>query len=118
MDEMQPLNMLTLLYGVGGLILIGISIPLIRRSIKPNYFYGVRLRQTLENPELWYDANAYFGQRAVISGIVSILIAVLFRLLPGITVDGYATACAIVIVGGLGLTVILTLRYIRTWQGS
>src|SRR4051812_5778832 len=104
---MQPLNLMTLLYVVGGLILIGISIPLIQRQIKPNKVYGVRLPKTLANPDLWYDANAYFGMRAIVSGIAIVLAAVIFRLVAGITIDGYVTLCTTVILIGLVITMML-----------
>jgi hypothetical protein len=113
---MQQLTMLTVLYFVGGLGLVAISVPLIRRWIKPNYIYGVRLRKTLENPDLWYAANAYFGVRTAVTGMVIALTAVIVRLLPGVTLDGYATLCTLVILSALVITMVLTLRYISAWH--
>jgi len=39
--------------------LIVISIPLIQRRIRPNVWYGFRVRRTLEDPKVWYAANRY-----------------------------------------------------------
>ena len=46
-----------------GLLLAGLSIPLIRRRVKPNRFYGFRTPQTLSDERIWYDANAYAGHQ-------------------------------------------------------
>ncbi len=62
---MNPLTLLMLLFVGSGLLLVGISIPLIQRRVKPNYWYGFRTRRTLSDPQIWYDVNAYAGQAAV-----------------------------------------------------
>ena len=82
-----------LLLVCSGTLLTLLSIPLILRKIKPNSLYGFRVKQTLENPEIWYAVNAYAGWRLLIVGISTILSAVGFYLLPGISLDAYAYAC-------------------------
>ena len=54
---------LLVLYLVTGLLLVGLSLPLIYRKVPPNYWYGFRVRATLENEEVWYPANEYAGKR-------------------------------------------------------
>jgi hypothetical protein len=89
---MNDLTLLMLLFAVSGLVLIGISIPLIQRRIKPNYWYGFRVRRTLENPQIWYAVNAYAGKRMLVSGIITTVAALVLYLFPGLTIDGYALA--------------------------
>ena len=50
-----------------------VSIPLIFKRIKPNYFYGVRTKKTLENKEIWYKANKIFGILLYITAIIMII---------------------------------------------
>jgi hypothetical protein len=44
-----------------------ISIPLILRKVPRNVVYGFRTRATLGDDLVWYEANAYFGRRLVVS---------------------------------------------------
>ena len=73
---MNPLTMLRLLFNVSGLVLIGIAIPLIQRRIKPNYWYGLRTRRTLDNPQIWYDVNAHAGKQLLVSGVITTVAAI------------------------------------------
>ncbi len=111
------MDILTILFAITGCVGILIAIPLIMRWIGPNYVYGVRTRKTLSNPALWYDSNEYFGRLFFISGIVITVGAVTLRKLPGLSPDGYTFAMLIVTMACLMPTMLLTFRYIRTWQG-
>lgn len=82
-----------LLLVCSGTLLAFLSIPLILHKIKPNSLYGFRVKQTLENPGLWYAVNAYAGWRLLIVGLSTILSAIGFYLLPDISLDAYAYAC-------------------------
>lgn len=87
--------MLTLVYlnvGTGALLSL-LSVPLILRRVGPNPLYGFRVKATLENPDLWYDVNAYAGWRLLAAGLVDIGSAVGLSLVPGLTVDQYALGC-------------------------
>jgi uncharacterized membrane protein len=53
---------------VSGIALIGLGIPLYRRRVPPNALYGVRLRSTLDDDELWYDVNARAGRDFIVIG--------------------------------------------------
>lgn len=96
-------------YVCSGLLLAALSLPLMRRKIKPNGLYGFRNKATMENPEVWYKVNHYSGQRLFIAGIGIALTAVLCYVWPGLsmTVDGYAFAVTGV-GGGLLLWAILS----------
>jgi SdpI/YfhL protein family len=64
-----------------GLILIGVSIPLLLGKIKMNYFYGFRIRKAFESEENWYEINSY-GAKAMIRWSLVIIaagIACLYR---------------------------------------
>jgi hypothetical protein len=108
--------MLTLMafYVCAGLLLSALSVPLMKGLVKPNYWYGFRVRQTLADPIVWYAANAYSGRRLFWVGIVTSSTAQVLFFVPGIEVDSYATACAVVALSSLAVTVFLSFRYLNS----
>lgn len=94
-------NVLTLMFLGSGGLLIGLSIPLMRRSVKPNSLYGLRVAATFADEWVWYEANARSGRDFVVVGIVQIVLAIGLRFLP-ITTETYAVTNA-------GVLVVLTL---------
>jgi uncharacterized BrkB/YihY/UPF0761 family membrane protein len=65
------MEILLALYAFSGLLLAGLSVPLILHKIPPNGLYGFRVRSTLENPQLWYKVNAFAGRRFLVVGLVT-----------------------------------------------
>jgi hypothetical protein len=47
----------TLLLAGTGVLFMALSIPLIRRRVKPNMWYGLRVQATFEDEWVWYEAN-------------------------------------------------------------
>jgi SdpI/YfhL protein family len=81
------------LYVFSGLLLAGLSVPLIKHKIPPNGLYGFRIPSTLENPDLWYKINEYSGWRFLVVGLgTSIGSSILYFIYPS-SVDGYALSC-------------------------
>jgi uncharacterized membrane protein len=97
-----------------GLLLAGLSVPLIRRQIGPNPWYGFRVRQTLDDPAVWYPANAYAAKGLLVVGLATSTAALLLYLVPGIDLAVYASAVAAVALAGLAVTLALSFRYLRT----
>lgn len=60
--------------------LIALHIPLSQGRIKPNDWYGLRIKATLEDPEIWYPANARAANTGI--GISIILLILLILSLP------------------------------------
>lgn len=58
------------------MLIIAISIPLVRGSIKMNPLYGVRIKKAFESEENWYKINKYGGQRLIFWSIVLICISI------------------------------------------
>ena len=100
------------LYVGAGLLLIGLSVPLIRRKVRPNAWYGFRVRQTLADPEVWYAANAYAGKYLLGIGVITVLTAGGLYRVAGITLDAYALACGGTILAALAVCVIQCFRYL------
>jgi hypothetical protein len=110
---MKPLTLLMLLFAGTGLLLVGISIPLIQRRIKPNPWYGIRTRRTLNDPDLWYEMNVYGGKRLLISGLITTSAAIVLYFIPGLTVDGYTLGMTVCALGPLMVGVAQSLRYLN-----
>lgn len=102
---------LILLYIAGGILLILLAIPLYLEKIKPNLWYGFRIRKTLHNPEIWYPVNKYGAGWMMVSGVVTVLAAIGFALIPGISLDTYATTCALTFATVLTVGLVITFRY-------
>jgi hypothetical protein len=55
------------------LVLIGNVMP----RLRANWVAGIRTRRTLENPQLWRSTHRAFGTALVVSGLVTIIVALL-----------------------------------------
>ena len=110
------MKILLVIFAGSGLLAILIALPLINRRVKPNPWYGFRVRATLQNPELWYDVNAHLGQRLLISGFITTLAAIGLYVMPGLNVDTYAIACGIISILALGVGLGQTMSYLRQRQ--
>jgi len=104
---------LLILYIVVSVVSMVLAIPLIQRKIKPNYIYGFRFPQLFNNPEAWYDVNAYGARWLFGTGVVTLIVALAAYVIPGLDKDGYAILCGIALVAGSILMMIFTVRYMR-----
>jgi uncharacterized membrane protein len=97
-----------------GLLLAGLSVPLILRWVKPNGIYGFRTPKTLSDERIWYDANAYAGRAllAVGGGYVAASVVFYFVFRPDFV--AYNITCTAVILGGLLVATLLSFRYLRS----
>lgn len=57
-----------------GSIYIAIGYPMYRRMVKPNPIYGFRIRQTLDDPDIWYPVNERSGKHLIVTGALLLLI--------------------------------------------
>ena len=106
------------MYVAIGLLLSAISVPLILRRIGPNPIYGFRVRQTLEDPEVWYDVNAYAGKGLFLDGLITVIAALVLALVPGISVDRYALSVMTLVLLGLGISLVASFRYLGRILGA
>jgi uncharacterized membrane protein len=104
----------TILYGVIGLLLIGLSIPLMRGKVPPNSWYGFRTRLTLENPEIWYPVNAWAARRLLVVGLVTVIAALFTPLIPETALPGYSLLVSIFLVVSVLLILAFGIRYARS----
>jgi hypothetical protein len=106
------MKLLLCLFLASGGILIGLSIPLIRRKVPPNPLYGFRVRRTLEDPEIWYPANAYTGWCMLRLGAAIMIAAVVAYFVPGLDEAWYASTVGVVAVIGVIAGLVQSFRYL------
>jgi len=105
---------LLLLYLIGGIFLVAISLPLVVEKIKPNPFYGFRVPATLNNPDAWYAVNKFFGKRLFAVAIADILASTVFYFWPRISVDAYALSVLGVFVVAFGVAMFQSWKYLKS----
>jgi hypothetical protein len=112
------MSIMLAMYVGSGLLLVGLSIPLIMGKIKPNGLYGFRVNATMENPALWYAVNTYAGWRLLATGVATVVSSVGLYFIPGLSLDTYALAClgvfGLILVGGL----VQSILYLRKIEKS
>ena len=104
---------LLVMFVVSGLLLSALAIPLILRKIGPNPVYGFRVKQTLEDPKVWYDGNAYAGKGMLVDGLITVIAAVVLYAVPGISVDRYAFSVTAIFFLSLGITLFASFQYLN-----
>jgi uncharacterized membrane protein len=96
------------------LLLVGLSIPLILRRVKPNYLYGFRTPKTLSSERIWYEANAYAGRLTLWLGIILTIAAISLYVALRANFIAYATTYTLVLLCGLVATLVLSFRHLRS----
>ena len=104
---------LLVMYVVFGLLLAGLSVPLLLDKIPPNGWYGFRVPSTLYNPDLWYKVNRYMARWMLLTGVITVAGAVALSRVPGLSVDAYAWLCLLVFAVPFAVGVVLSFRYLR-----
>ncbi len=79
---MEPNVIFGLLNITYAVLSIGIGIPLVKRKIKMNHFYGFRIKKSFESEDIWYDINAYAGKQFIIWSIPMIIAGIIYFFIP------------------------------------
>ena len=102
----------TVMCVLGGLLLIGVSVPLIRRSVPPNPWYGFRTPKTLGDSRVWYDANEFSGRMLLRAGVVTVLGTLVLAPAP-LGAGEKALADAAVVLGSVLWAAAVSSAYLR-----
>ncbi len=106
------------LYSFGGLLLAGLSVPLILQKIPPNGLYGFRSRSTLENQQLWYKVNAYAGRRLLVVGLGTALVSIILFYTSANNIDQYALSCLGLFLALFLWAILSSFLYLRSIQNK
>ena len=106
----MKLAFLPLYVGVG-LLFVALAMPLIRRRVKPNGMYGLRVPATFADEWVWYEANARSGRDLLYVGLFEIIVAMLLAAMPFVPGPAYVLVNAAVLIGGaIGMCTVGVLR--------
>jgi uncharacterized membrane protein len=100
-------------YTLTALVLIFASLPLVQGKVKPNPWYGVRLPETMDNPELWYKANKYGGQLMTIVGLLILAATIGAYFAPHISMLTYVEICGGVTTFGVLIAAFVIYRFVQ-----
>jgi hypothetical protein len=106
------MTFILLMHVSAGLLTASLAVPLMRRKVGPNALYGFRVRRTLEDPRVWYDANAFAGRCLFWCGIGTGLACLTLYWLPAIDPIAYAVACPTILLVGLAVGLVLSFRHL------
>jgi hypothetical protein len=71
----------TIVFGFGylgmGLLFVALAVPLIRGRVRPNVWYGIRIRAAFASEEAWYRINRHGGKSLLVLGCTIAAIGIL-----------------------------------------
>lgn len=108
------MNPVVAVHFVAALVAIVISVPLIRRRVKMNDWYGIRIPAAFESEEVWYDINQYGGRLFLGWGVLMAVMAIAGAFLPKSAWLAYNCTALAIIFGGLATVVTKIFRYARS----
>lgn len=71
-----------ILFFITGLLFSALAIPLMRRKVKMNSWYGIRVPDAMINEQVWYEVNAIMGRYLFALGLFTSVISIQFILHP------------------------------------
>lgn len=111
------MHMGLVVYIVTNALLVGLGIPLLRRRVKPNGLYGLRIRETLADEDIWYEANARSGRDLIIIGVLGLVLTVGLHLAPQVSESTYHYLMMGYLLAAVVLSFVVDLRFAkRLWE--
>lgn len=98
---MPPMTVGIVMFGLVGVLLVALGIPLLRRRVRPNSLYGLRSRETRADEVVWYEANALLGRGQVALGASLLVLAWGLPLLPGLSARAHILCCLAWLLAGV-----------------
>ena len=107
------MNPIAILHLIAAGAIIAAAVPLIRKRIKMNGWYGVRIPEAFESEEAWIEINHYGGRYILWWGIAVAVTSMLGLPLEKKNWIVYDWISLVVILGGLFVAVLKTCQYAR-----
>jgi len=112
------MNPIVVIHLLASVLVISLSVPLIRRKVKMNHWYGVRIPASFVSDEAWYDINHYGGRLLFYWGLAIAGTAGFGAFLKEQNWIIYNWTALVVILGGLALVVANIYRYAQKNHGA
>ena len=107
------MQMLVWVYVLTGLLFVALGVPLAVGRVPPNSWYGFRVSSTLQDPNVWYRANAISGSLLIALGVITVAAAVLVARRPAVTAQSYALILTGILAAGAVFVALLSWVYVR-----
>ena len=107
------MNPIPIVHLCAALIIILVSVPMIRRKVKMNDWYGIRIPASFASEAAWFDINHYGGRLLLAWSILIAATAMVGARLEKKYWLTYNWAAVVIIMGGLALVVAMIHRYAR-----
>lgn len=72
---MDGITIVTLSIATAGVVLIAFGVPLYRRRVPPNMWYGCRTEKSLADENVWYAVNEITGRDMIVGGVLVLIVA-------------------------------------------
>ena len=105
------MNPIAIIHLIVGFLVIAVSVPLVKRKVGINPWYGIRIPEAFKSEDRWFEINQYGGRLMLWWGITIVIVAAIGLLLEKRYWIDYAFSALGIIAGGLVLVVALILRY-------
>lgn len=112
------MNPAAITHFLAGVVMIAVSLPLIKRKIKMNYWYGIRIPAAFESEERWLEINEYGGRLFLRCGVFITATAVPEFFFSKAYWAASALAASAIIVLALGLSIGMIFRHARATKKS
>jgi hypothetical protein len=94
-----------------GILSIATGLPLADRRIPRNRWYGVRIRETFGDEQIWYEVNALAGRDLTVLGVLLVLAALT---LPAVLApQTYVASIGLAFAAGAMLMLVRSVRLAR-----
>jgi hypothetical protein len=110
MDTTKMIIVANILFGV---LLFGLSLPLLLRKVPMNDLYGIRIPAAFKSEQRWYDINAYGGRQFAAWSWLPIAVGVAGFFIPVGAADVYAPASLAVAAVAALVPTLLVYRWSR-----
>jgi uncharacterized membrane protein len=105
------MNPVAILHIIVALVIIGFSLPLMKRKIKMNPWYGIRIAESFKSEERWFEINQYGGRLMLWWGVVIGIMATIGLSFERRLWATYDFGALVIVLGGLGVVIALIFRY-------
>jgi uncharacterized membrane protein len=95
------------------LLLVMVAVPLALRRVPRNAVYGFRTRATMQEDELWYSANAYFGRNLIAATVCGCALAIAIYVFFPLPLDSVVPVSVLCLAAPGLIATLATLRFVR-----
>jgi hypothetical protein len=109
----RAMNPVVVIHLIAAFVAIIVAVPLARRRVKMNQWYGVRIPAAFESEDAWFDINQYGSRLLIVWGAVIAATAFVGAFLKRSAWLAYDWTALVIVIAGLLFVVRSVYRYAR-----